>query len=364
MSAGHHTQKEAIRAPAVVAHRGAATRYPENTLASAKAVMNMAMCYPKVKTYIEADVRVTADGKAVIMHDATVDATTDGHGDVASLTLAEIQAMKAHKRKGWPSRDEPTLEFEEAKKVQPHLQLHPISDADNRAPSVEEMLELAWQTNQCQKQVGGQPVGLCLELKTRDAVDILAGTINQFAEKHPDAEVPLMLLGIISPVTVQDNHMMDFWQKLSPKAQHYFYAAPDKVTHVIQKEQWLPNGTVVGAIASAASNMRKPFHLIGNPHHSGDDCEVMHENRKRIRANHPSMNTVPEVRHAIENKQDAIWTNIAWETMDVVNERFFQTEKNPPAGAPQPRRGINPAFGIGGFSDAPRTRAGWESGIS
>ena len=44
---------------------------------------------------IEMDVRMTKDGEFVIMHDASVDRTTNGHGSVSRMTLAEIKALDA-----------------------------------------------------------------------------------------------------------------------------------------------------------------------------------------------------------------------------------------------------------------------------
>jgi glycerophosphoryl diester phosphodiesterase len=45
--------------------------------------------------FMELDVRSTADGEIVCIHDATVDRTTDGSGEVAEMTLAEVQALDA-----------------------------------------------------------------------------------------------------------------------------------------------------------------------------------------------------------------------------------------------------------------------------
>ena len=76
--------------PLLVAHRGGAGLKPENTLAAfldADALWRADM--------IELDARATADGKCVVIHDATVDRTTNGTGPVAALTLAEIQRLDA-----------------------------------------------------------------------------------------------------------------------------------------------------------------------------------------------------------------------------------------------------------------------------
>jgi glycerophosphoryl diester phosphodiesterase len=72
-----------------VAHRGYSAVAPENTLpALAAAILAGA-------TLIEFDVRTTADGVPVLMHDRAVDRTTDGTGLVADLTLDEVSALDA-----------------------------------------------------------------------------------------------------------------------------------------------------------------------------------------------------------------------------------------------------------------------------
>ncbi len=72
-----------------VAHRGYSAIAPENTLpALAAAVLAGA-------TFVEFDVRTTADGVPVIIHDRTVDRTTDGRGAVWELTFDEVRALDA-----------------------------------------------------------------------------------------------------------------------------------------------------------------------------------------------------------------------------------------------------------------------------
>jgi len=75
--------------PLVIAHRGGAGLRPENTLA---AFSHAAAIGADV---LEMDVRATADGAIVCMHDATVDRTTDGHGRVDSFTLTELRKLDA-----------------------------------------------------------------------------------------------------------------------------------------------------------------------------------------------------------------------------------------------------------------------------
>ncbi len=73
----------------VIGHRGNPADAPENTLAS------IASAFALGCDLVEIDVRLTRDGVPVIMHDETVDRTTDGTGHVADLTLAELKALDA-----------------------------------------------------------------------------------------------------------------------------------------------------------------------------------------------------------------------------------------------------------------------------
>jgi glycerophosphoryl diester phosphodiesterase len=72
----------------VIAHRGNHVSAPENTLAAVKEAIKAEA------DYVEVDLRTTKDGKLVVMHDATVDRTTNGKGKVADLTLEELKALK------------------------------------------------------------------------------------------------------------------------------------------------------------------------------------------------------------------------------------------------------------------------------
>jgi len=75
----------------VVAHRGFKAVAPENTIASFEAAAAAGA------DYMELDVRPTRDGQLVIMHDSTVDRTTNGKGAVRDLTFDEIRKLDAGK---------------------------------------------------------------------------------------------------------------------------------------------------------------------------------------------------------------------------------------------------------------------------
>lgn len=73
----------------MVVHRGANEHAPENTLAAAKKAIEFGAAY------VEIDVRTSKDGVMYIMHDFTVDRTTDGKGFVSGLTSEEIDKLDA-----------------------------------------------------------------------------------------------------------------------------------------------------------------------------------------------------------------------------------------------------------------------------
>lgn len=75
--------------PLVIAHAACKGHAPENTLAGVRAALALGV------DAIEVDVHCTADGVPVLIHDATVDRTTDGSGAVAALTLAELRRLDA-----------------------------------------------------------------------------------------------------------------------------------------------------------------------------------------------------------------------------------------------------------------------------
>jgi glycerophosphoryl diester phosphodiesterase len=86
----------------VVAHRGASRAEPENTLVAFDAALRAGA------DVVELDLRLTADGIPVVLHDPDVSATTDGTGLVHTLTLAEVKRLDASGGRG-PRQEIPTL---------------------------------------------------------------------------------------------------------------------------------------------------------------------------------------------------------------------------------------------------------------
>lgn len=80
--------------PIILGHRGASAYAPENTLASFRLAVEQGA------DGVELDVTLSADGVPVVIHDDTLDRTTNGHGPVGRLTLAELRTLQA----GYPAR--------------------------------------------------------------------------------------------------------------------------------------------------------------------------------------------------------------------------------------------------------------------
>ena len=80
-------------APIFAAHRGGAGLAPENTIEAFRSAVEAWGA-----DMLELDVRLSGDGEVVVIHDATVDRTTDGEGPVADLTLAELRSLDAGAR--------------------------------------------------------------------------------------------------------------------------------------------------------------------------------------------------------------------------------------------------------------------------
>ena len=103
--------------PIPFAHRGGAKRWPENTTLAFQNARNLGY------QHIETDVRETADGRFVLFHDSTLERTTNGRGELADHSLAELQRLDA----GYQFVENGSYSFR---------------DAGVRIPTLEEALEL------------------------------------------------------------------------------------------------------------------------------------------------------------------------------------------------------------------------------
>lgn len=141
--------------PLHISHRGGAKLYPENTIFAFK------KCIENFNTdMIELDVNSTKDGVIVVIHDKTVDRTTNGTGKVLDLTLNEIKKLDAGYRftldggKTFPFREKgvkiPTLE--EVFKTFPDMRFT-IEIKQNYPPIEKELFELIKKTEMKEKVI-------------------------------------------------------------------------------------------------------------------------------------------------------------------------------------------------------------------
>ncbi|GIV77272.1 glycerophosphodiester phosphodiesterase [Litorilinea aerophila] len=91
-----HQVRQALGRPLIIAHRGVPHRDPENSL------RGFARALAEGADVLETDLRVTRDGAIVLIHDATLERTTDGRGQVSMHTLAELKRLRLRERDGRP----------------------------------------------------------------------------------------------------------------------------------------------------------------------------------------------------------------------------------------------------------------------
>ncbi len=117
------------RALTVIAHRGASSYAPENTLAAFDLALQMGV------HHIELDLHSTRDGHIVVLHDETVDRTTDGSGPVSSFTLAALRQLDAGSWFGAPFAGQRIPTFDEVlERYRGRLHVH--AEIKGRSPSV------------------------------------------------------------------------------------------------------------------------------------------------------------------------------------------------------------------------------------
>jgi glycerophosphoryl diester phosphodiesterase len=138
----------------ITGHRGACGTEPENTLRSFRRAVADGC------DEIELDLRVSADGELVVIHDETVDRTTSGSGTVAALTLAELRTLNAGAGKRIPTGAETAAADER------------IPAWAETAPAVDVRIP-TWA-----EAVAAVDVRIQAELKTEAAVPLLAQSLK------------------------------------------------------------------------------------------------------------------------------------------------------------------------------------------
>lgn len=130
----------------ICAHRGASSTHPENTLTAIEQAVKLGV------QMIEFDVRITKDKALVLMHDETVDRTTNGSGAVKDLTLAEMKKLDAGIWKGENFKGEKVPAFEEVLDIVPDTILMNIH-IKNEFETAKAVAQLLTEKNQIKNAV-------------------------------------------------------------------------------------------------------------------------------------------------------------------------------------------------------------------
>jgi glycerophosphoryl diester phosphodiesterase len=171
----------------VVGHRGAAAHAPENTLESFRLGVEMGA------DAIELDVHLTADGQLAVIHDDTLERTTDRNGPVAMLTMDEIRQADAGARF---TRDDDSGT--------------PFAGKGHTVPTLGEVLE--WLPDE---------VGLVIEIKARAAPDAVVEAVKAH---------PVRSSGRLSVISF-DEPVIDRVRELDPEIKTGYLLVPSQPIH-------------------------------------------------------------------------------------------------------------------------------------
>jgi len=119
-----------------VGHRGAAGHEPENTLRSFRRAMELGA------DMVELDVHLCGSGELVVIHDETLDRTTDGTGEVAKMTLNELRALDAGEGERIPTLQE-VIDLATGR-MGINIELKGLGTAEPTLEHIEDAVEKGW----------------------------------------------------------------------------------------------------------------------------------------------------------------------------------------------------------------------------
>jgi len=157
----------------IVAHRGYSAKFPENTISAIKGGIDAG------SNGIEFDVHRCASGEIVLLHDTTLDRTTDGEGKVAETTLSDIQKLDAGSWKGEQFTGEPIPTLDEA-----------LDAFENTgATAVVEIKSLNGATQRLTKLIASHEIKACVISFNSDALRLVK-------EANPTTRCALLVGGV------------------------------------------------------------------------------------------------------------------------------------------------------------------------
>ena len=172
------------RAPLVIAHRGGASEAPENTLAAFRNALRAGA------DWSELDVGLSRDGRVMVIHDDTVDRTTDGHGRLEDLSFADLRRLDAGSGERLPTLEE-ALAIPGARFV---VEMKRSSRPDALADATVRAIQAA--SLQGRVVVGSFERDLLQRVHARDPSIPLLGFVGDEHALQPMLELPLTVLGV------------------------------------------------------------------------------------------------------------------------------------------------------------------------
>jgi glycerophosphoryl diester phosphodiesterase len=183
-----------VPGPIAFAHRGASPGGLENTLAAVDRIVRLGF------THLETDVRTSRDGVALLMHDPTLDRTTDGTGRVAEMSWAEIAAARVAGREPVPRLDDLLGSYPQLR-VNLHLKtaaaVGPAAEAVHRTGALDRVCVAAFQDRYVAAARAALGSQLCTALGTRGVVALRLASLRSPAvvadpgPSAPCAQVPV-----------------------------------------------------------------------------------------------------------------------------------------------------------------------------
>lgn len=190
---------------AVIAHRAGRNGTPENTLTAIRNAIRLGV------DYVELDIRTTKDGHLVIMHDGTVDRTTNGKGAVKELDLAEVRALDAGSKLDPKFAGEKVPTFDEVLALCRN-KVHIYVD-HKEAPT--EQVYTAIKAHGMEKQVivYNSPTGLAEWKRIAPNIPVMPSLPNRYRKSEGIAEFEKML-----PAEVLDGNLREWNRDLVSQA--------------------------------------------------------------------------------------------------------------------------------------------------
>jgi glycerophosphoryl diester phosphodiesterase len=159
--------------PIAFAHQGGADEFPENTMKAFEACIGLGY------RYIETDVHATSDGVVVVMHDATLDRTTDRSGAIANLPWTVVKQTKVHGREPVPRLDEVLDAFPDVRfNIEPKSDdsVDPFIDVIRRTGTIDRVCAGSFSDRRLRRMRKVLGESLCTSMGTFDTARLRLGS--------------------------------------------------------------------------------------------------------------------------------------------------------------------------------------------